>query len=98
MTFLPRCLVIAASWLGVSPWLLQALASEAESLRLPKSCSLFAFSSLTFWKGTREYLHNYFPLTKRQMGGDGKGGERQKERESPAEEQLWVFINYSCCF
>lgn len=98
MPFLPHCHAIAASWLGVSPWLLQAHASETESLVLPKSCSFFGFGSLTFQKGTWEYLHNHFPLAKRQMGVDEKGGERQKERESPAEEQLWVVINYSRCF
>lgn len=96
MAFLPQhsCLSIAASWLGVSPWLLRPLTSELESLDLPKRSSLFAFSGLTFWNWTWEYPHNHFPLAKRQMGGDGKGGERQKERESAAEKQLCVIINY----
>jgi len=93
MAFLPHCLVVAHSWLGVSPWLLPALASETGSLGLPEARSLFAFGSLTLWKGTREYLHNHVPLAKRWMGR--KRGERQKERESPAEEQLLVVINYS---
>lgn len=43
---------IPASWLGVSPWLLQPLTNELESLDLPKRSSQFAFRSPTFWNWT----------------------------------------------